>query len=169
MELIDTIFVSSILSLLFITLLNIVDLNHQIILFLILFVILLFKTFLEDNKNVKELIINTIKQNQMNTMKQNQLNTMKQNQMNTMKQNQLNTMKQSKNMVFNSNNKNFLNLIKIKKTKPKKLNKPKKITISKEQQCYIPLKMKDNLTLSKINEHNDYIRNDCIEDGTCLI
>ena len=169
MELIDTIFVSSILSLLFITLLNIVDLNHQIILFLILFVILLFKTFLEDNKNVKELIINTIKQNQMNTIKQNQLNTMKQNQLNTMKQNQLNTIKQSKNMVFNSNNKNFLNLIKIKKTKPKKLNKPKKITISKEQQCYIPLKMKDNLTLSKINEHNDYIRNDCIEDGTCLI
>ena len=154
---------------------------------------MLFKTFLEDNKNVKELIINTIKQNQLNTikqnqlntmkqnqlntikqnqlntMKQNQLNTMKQNQLNTMKQNQLNTMKQSKNMVFNSNNKNFLNLIKIKKTKPKKLNKPKKITISKEQQCYIPLKMKDNLTLSKINEHNDYIRNDCIEDGTCLI
>ena len=69
--------------------------------------------------------------------------------------------KKSNNLILSSNNKNFLNSIQIKK--PKKPKKPK------EKQCYIPLKMKDNLTLSKINEHNDYIKRDCIEDGTCLI
>ena len=60
----------------------------------------------------------------------------------------MNNIKKSNNLILSSNNKNFLNLIKIKK--PKKSKKPK------EKQCYIPLKMKDNLTLSKINENSKY-------------
>ena len=135
MELIDNIFVSSIVSLLIITLLNIVNLNQQIIVFLTLFLILLFKTFLENNKKEKEEIMDNIKQQEMNNIKQ------------------------SKNLILSSNNKNFLNFIKIKK--------PKKI--KKEKQYYFPLKMKDNLNLSKLNEANDYISRDCIADRTCLI
>jgi hypothetical protein len=176
MELLDNIFVSSIVSLIFITLLNIVELNQQILLFLTLFVLLLFKTYIENNQKEKEQIIHTIKQQQMNTIKQQQMNTIKQQQMNTIKQ--------SNNLILSSNNKNFLNFIKIKKTNnAKQTNQPNQTnqtiqtnqiiqpiqTIQTNQPKYYPLKMKDNLTLSKLNEQNDYITRDCIDDGTCLM
>ena len=160
MELIDNIFVSSIVSLLIITLLNIVNLNQQIIVFLTLFLILLFKTFLENNKKEKEEIMYNIKQQEIDNIKQQEIDNIKQQEIDNIKKQQMDN-KESKNLILSSNNKNFLNFIKIKPIKVKK--------IKKKKQCYFPLKMKDNLTLSKLNEHNDYISRDCIEDGSCLI